>query len=25
VEYGNDARDDGDPADESRALGGADA
>jgi DNA-binding NtrC family response regulator len=25
VEYGNDARDDGDAADESRALGGADA
>lgn len=25
VEYGNDARDDGEPTDESRALGGADA
>ena len=25
VEYGNDAREDGDAADESRALGGADA
>jgi hypothetical protein len=25
VEYGNDAREEGDSADESRALGGADA